>query len=374
MKLLICSPEYYPHGSGIANVARNVVEQLKKKGIDCIVCSPTGPDITLGGRKAILKFGRFGLLYFWLKVHFFFKRKTGYDAVWLHQPLFILKNPFPYSITTIHITSSGHFRATEELNYPFYLRSYYFISALIEYFCLKQVHNNTKFVVDSPQVGTELSNIMSFDISYKYISNGVDIKQFKPLTNKRNLRNQLNIPLDKIVFIAVGRLSYPKRLFTMVDVFSKLQKKLNNSVLIICGNGELGDKLKSYIRDKDIKNVEFKGLIPHNELHLFYGCADYYITTSGYEGQPLTLLEAMACGLPCIVSNIPNLSIVADANCGLIVDFSNISSATNKILDYLKKDNLNHGINARKYAEKNLDWETISNNYLNLFNKIRNDI
>lgn len=37
MKLLICVSEYYPYGSGIANVAYNVVEQLKKRGVDCTV-------------------------------------------------------------------------------------------------------------------------------------------------------------------------------------------------------------------------------------------------------------------------------------------------------------------------------------------------
>ena len=59
MKILICTSEYYPQGSGIANVAYNVVEKLKKKGITCEVCSPVGPDIKLGSE---IKYGRLSLL------------------------------------------------------------------------------------------------------------------------------------------------------------------------------------------------------------------------------------------------------------------------------------------------------------------------
>ena len=87
MKVLVCTSEYYPYGSGIANVAYNVVEQLKKMGIDCTVCSPTGPDIKLGSSKLIEKLGIVGLLYYWYKVANHFKN-NDYDVAWLHNPFF----------------------------------------------------------------------------------------------------------------------------------------------------------------------------------------------------------------------------------------------------------------------------------------------
>ncbi|MDP3012641.1 MAG: hypothetical protein Q8M92_00270, partial [Candidatus Subteraquimicrobiales bacterium] len=63
MKLLICASEYpLDYSAGVGNVAYNVVEQLKKKGIDCIVCSPNG-DIKLGNSRMIERFGIIGLLY-----------------------------------------------------------------------------------------------------------------------------------------------------------------------------------------------------------------------------------------------------------------------------------------------------------------------
>ena len=74
MKLLICASEYYPYGSGIANVAYNMVEQLKKMEIECTVCSPTG-DIKLGSSRIIERFGIIGLLYYWHQVSRYFNKQ-----------------------------------------------------------------------------------------------------------------------------------------------------------------------------------------------------------------------------------------------------------------------------------------------------------
>ena len=109
------------------------------------------------------------------------------------------------------------------------------------------------------------------------------------------------------------------------------------------------------------------GYLDEKDKNDLYACSDYYIMSSKYEGQPLTLLEAMASGLPCIVSDIPNLRIVEEADCGIIVDFSNKEKAAHGIIDYIKQDNSEHGKNARKYAEEHLDWSIIAEKYLRQF-------
>jgi len=77
----------------------------------------------------------------------------------------------------------------------------------------------------------------------------------------------------------------------------------------------------------------------------------------------------MASGLPCIVSDIPNLCIVRDADCGIIMDFSDPLKTSETILDYMKRDNRHHSINAREFAVNNLDWKIISIKYLYIFKR-----
>ena len=89
----------------------------------------------------------------------------------------------------------------------------------------------------------------------------------------------------------------------------------------------------------------------HQDL---YACADYYIMTSKYEGgmPPLTLAEAMASELSCIVSDIPNLGIVRDADCGIILNYGDVSAASDRILDYISNEHPDHSQKCEKVRSR----------------------
>ena len=120
-----------------------------------------------------------------------------------------------------------------------------------------------------------------------------------------------------------------------------------------------------------MKNVKFLGYVEEEDKPYLYACSDYFIIASKYEGgEPnLTVAEAMASGLPCIVSDIPGLRIVGDANCGIVVDFNDIEKAAEEIIKYLSKDNSDHLENAREYTVNNFDWEIIAERYLEEFQR-----
>ncbi|MDO8872117.1 MAG: glycosyltransferase family 4 protein [Methanoregula sp.] len=369
MKLLICTSEYFPHGSGIANVVFNVVEQLKKQGVECTVCSPTGPDITLGNKQFIEKFGFLGLIYYWHQVSHFFKH-TDYDVVWLQNPYFIYHNPFHRCLITMHSTYFG--LSHHNVGNTRFLQVYYKIISAIEEFSLAQLSKKTVFTGVGQPVCEELEKMGIEKERITYVPNGVDVQSFNPALDKTILRKKIGVPNNNIILLSVGRLTPQKGTQTLIEVFSLLEKSLGNLTLCIAGKGELLDSAKILVKKNGLQKVIFLGYVDERDLPALYAGSDYYIINSIYEGgmPPLTLSEAMASGLPCIVSDIPNFSIVNDAGCGLIVNFGNIDHAAKEILEYLSREHQDHAKNARNYTIQFLDWEIISKEYLKIFERL----
>lgn len=371
MKLLICASEYYPCASGIANVAYTVVEQLKKMGVECAVCSPVGPDIKLGSKSMIQKYGLLGILYYWHMVSKYFKKRADYyDGVWLHDPLFILNNPFQKGLITMHGTYYLFSKFVQSIS-PLHIKIYYKIAAKTEIYCLNKINFDKKKITGvSQHVCKALEEIGIDTKEIVYIPNGVDINKFKPIDNKKFLRNKFGIPKNDTVILSLCRLTKHKRVYELIEIFSLIEEEVKDITLVIAGTGELLERTKEFALKKNVKNVKFLGYIEEEDKPDLYACTDFYIMASKYEGHPLTLLEAMASGLPCIVSDILGLKIVEDANCGIVVDFNDIEKASEKIIEYIGKDNFNHSRNAREYTVKNLDWEIIAKRYLEEFERL----
>ncbi|RSD34405.1 MAG: group 1 glycosyl transferase [Methanohalophilus sp.] len=367
MKLLVCATEYYPYGSGIANVAYNVVEKLKERGIKCTVCSPTGPDIKLGSTKLIKKYGIFGLIHYWREVsNYFVKNADDFDVVWCHNPFFLNNNPFEHCLVTMNSTYYGNAMSS---SYPFNIKMYKKIVSYIEKYSLTHLDSNTRFTGVGNNVCEELELMGIEKNRISFIPNGVDTNNFKPTDEKEEIRKKYNIPENHLMLLSVGRLTEAKAPLRLIDTFNYINEKIDFITLVIAGNGELANKVKQYRDEKGLKNVILLGNVKAKDTPQLYACSDYFIMTSRYEGgePPLTLSEAMASGLPCIVSNISNFNVVDKANCGIMVDFGDLKEAGKEVVGYLERDNSEHSTNAREYAENNLDWDMIADKYIEEF-------
>jgi len=177
-----------------------------------------------------------------------------------------------------------------------------------------------------------------------YIPNYIDTDLFRCL----------NIPKqDRICF--VGRLEEQKNLFNLIRAISNLNIKL-----VIFGNGSQKKDLENF--SKQLKtDVEFKGNIPNKDLPKEFNKSKLFILPSLYEGCPKVLLEAMACGLPVIGTNVYGTDeIIKHKENGYLcgTDSASIRKAITEVLND-KKLQEKMGINTRKTILENFRLEKI---------------
>ena len=147
------------------------------------------------------------------------------------------------------------------------------------------------------------------------IPRGVDIHHFSPKSKKLNLLEQLLIPKSEKVILTVANLVPVKGIEVLLDAFELLSKNNDNITLLIVGenNNEYGTTLKK--KSKRMKfnhKILFIGKVQN--IVDYYSIADIFIlpTLKKGEGCPVSLLEAMACGLPVLASDIPGIQDILE--------------------------------------------------------------
>ena len=155
------------------------------------------------------------------------------------------------------------------------------------------------------------------------IQNGVDTEIYFPVNNdeKINIRKRLNLPLTGNIFISSGHLSKRKDPLFLIDMWNKKFGIKCDNYLVFIGSGNLQGKCIK--KSANYKNIRIIGRV--NNVNDYLRCSDYFISTSHAEGLPNTVLEAMACGLPVLLSDIdPHKEIIAHApDAGLCYELSN---------------------------------------------------
>ncbi len=140
------------------------------------------------------------------------------------------------------------------------------------------------------------------------IPNGVDLRLFRPMSGD-GVRGR------RILY--VGRLSPEKNLRTVVEATAYVGA---HTTLTVVGSGPLHADLEAQAKAQGVP-VDFLGVVEQAKLPAIYASADVFVLASFTEGHPKVLLEAMACGIPCVASNCAgNRSLITDGETGLLFD------------------------------------------------------
>jgi len=163
---------------------------------------------------------------------------------------------------------------------------------------------------------------------------GIDLKKFIPQTQetKQKLRNKFGYFDEDFILICVGELSYRKHQDILIRAVGSIVKQVPKLKLLLVGGGDLYKKYQGLIVKNNLcKNVELLGYrrdVP--ELMLL---SDVAISSSRHEGLPVNVMEAMATGLPLIVSDCRgNKDLVKHYRNGLVVTIDDEKEYAENIL------------------------------------------
>lgn len=208
-----------------------------------------------------------------------------------------------------------------------------------------------------------------------YLDNGVDTEFFLK-KRAENPKEMLGLPNDALLLIFVGRLIPIKNIDFLISGFTEATRQKDNLFMLIIGDGPERNKLEKMVQNRGIsKKVIFKGYVARNEIVDYYNTADIFVITSKYETFPLSVLEAMACELPVIATNVGFLpDIVTHTVNGLIVENGNIVDLKNAIIRLAESPDLrtNMGIANRKKVEGYYTWGKTARKTLDYHMKILN--
>lgn len=213
---------------------------------------------------------------------------------------------------------------------------------------IKYVLGNANYVLVVNNKLKEKALELGVDPEKIYITpNAVDITQFNP--KNEGLPSDIKISQDKPVILFVGNLVFQKGIEYLLEA-----KKLMScdTELVIVGDGPLHRKLEKKVVDDEIPDVIFVGA--RRDVDKIMPSADLFVLPSVSEGFPITILEALASGLPVVATNVGGISEVMDDSVGLMVEPSEpqkLAMAMDKILENKElMDSMS--ANARKHAMK----------------------
>ena len=195
------------------------------------------------------------------------------------------------------------------------------------------------------------------------ISNYPRLELFKP--------TDLNIEKEGIIY--VGGISRERGIYQMINAANKANVKL------IC-IGDFTDELNkneinNFLEENPSKNVVFTGYAPHSKVVKYITMSKLGLTLLQpipryINAVPIKLFEYMACGLPVVASNFPEISkVIKEADCGILVDPTNVDEIANAIIYLLEhpEEAKRMGNSGRRAVEEKYNWERMEEKLFELY-------
>ncbi len=379
MKVLHIIPSYLPfekYGGPIYSV-HLLCKYLLKKGIDVQVFTTARnfkEEDIIDGVK-IRYFNYYGYEHYNFSPSFFinlFKEIKNFDlvhvtAVW-NFPIFAgsyvsRKFKIPYIISPIGTLDPYVFK-----------RKSYILKKIYYNLILKKdlekaslIHYTTEYEKEKTEKYLKIKN------KGIVIPRGIELKEFE--YSNDSIFERFHFLKNKKYILFLGRINWKKGLDILIPAFYEISKIYKDIYLLIAGpdNEGYGEKIKKLIKNYGIEDkVIFTGPLYGKEKISAFKNAEIFVLPSYSENFGLAVLEAMACGKPCVISN--KVGIYKDVekyDAGIIVE-TNPRSLYNGIQILLKDENLKRRIseNAKKIVKNEYDIEKVAEKMIKVYEDI----
>ncbi len=223
----------------------------------------------------------------------------------------------------------------------------------------KHILNSNEIIVPSQKI-KDLMLSYNINREYNIVPTGIHLDVFKEESHKKedvlNLRKELGLKEDDFVCLFVGRVSLEKGIDKLIDGFKEINK--DDIKFVIIGGGPHFKDIKERVEKEGLKDkIIFTGIVPWEDIGLYYQLGDVFLNASISETQGLTYIEALASGQPLIVKYDKVLeNVVIDGENGLF--FHEVPELTENILKLYNDKELYNKIKANtlksvlKYEDK----------------------
>jgi glycosyltransferase involved in cell wall biosynthesis len=167
----------------------------------------------------------------------------------------------------------------------------------------------------------------------RVVGNGVDLSRFRPV-DRGQARTRLGLPAAARVLVSVGGLCERKGFHRVIDCLPALRAQGTDAHLLVVGGpspeGDWTERLHAQVSRLGLQDrVHFTGPVPPDDLHRVLSAADVFVLATRNEGWANVFLEAMACGLPVVTTDVGgNAEVVCRPELGIVVPFGDSAALT----------------------------------------------
>jgi glycosyltransferase involved in cell wall biosynthesis len=200
---------------------------------------------------------------------------------------------------------------------------------------------------------------------------GIDAYPIFNIINLDTFEFRPRTPL-RPVFLSNRNLEAHYGVDCVLRAFAYIQKEVPDAVLTVVGDGSQRQAVENLAAELHLKNTTFTGRVEHEEITRYYSASDIYLNASKIDNQPLSILEAFACGLPVVTTDAGGIpDIVTDGVTGFMVPIGDPQALADRSLTLLTDQTAAIKMTERARCEcQRYTWAAVCQQWLNLYHSV----